>query len=485
MRFSGGSVHEEKRHNGKSFNPKHWRICLSFTIEEEQPDGSVKKRRKKVQRIVQGTKTHAYEVRDQLISELDNQGNTLDEVVQQQKRQEKVEATTLTDMIETWHAARKTAGSASERTLTEDRRRLKHIERHLGNFPIKDINAQMVEATYAAVREERGLSGTSMNQIHTLLKNVFQKAIDYDIIYKNPCAHVVTPRRDDPNRKSLSAEQSAKLLRTIEQCEEQEYAAMAEKEERRAYREAHGIAKQRNAIRGLHQIGCIMAVRIGLATGMRRGEVFGLTWGNVDLERQTIRVCQAVTYKGVIKTPKTQAGNRTVAIDDATVACLARWKARQKAELAKICVEQTGDTMVCCSDTGELYRIDNFEHWWSVWRKKNGFEGLKFHELRHTQATVLLGAGVDVKTVQTRLGHASASITLGWYAHAIPENDHEAARKLGALLAAPKEQVEEEEKPFANVSDGISPKVPPKSRRRGRPRKNENSPAAQLASWPA
>ena len=216
MRFSGGSVHEEKRHNGKSFNPKHWRICLSFTIEEEQPDGSVKKRRKKVQRIVQGTKTHAYEVRDQLISELDDQGNTLDEVVQQQKQQEKVEATTLTDMIETWHAARKTAGSASERTLTEDRRRLKHIERHLGNVPIKDINAQMVEATYAAVREERGLSGTSMNQIHTLLKNVFQKAIDYDIICKNPCAHVVTPRRDDPTRKSLSAEQSAKLLRTIE-----------------------------------------------------------------------------------------------------------------------------------------------------------------------------------------------------------------------------------------------------------------------------
>lgn len=89
-----------------------------------------------------------------------------------------------------------------------------------------------------------------------------------------------------------------------------------------------------------------------------------------------------------------------------------------------------------CSDTGGWYRIDNFEHWWGVWRKEHGFEGLKFHELRHTQATQLLANGVDVKTVQTRLGHANASITLGWYAHAIPEKDHEAADLLGNLLAS-------------------------------------------------
>lgn len=68
---------------------------------------------------------------------------------------------------------------------------------------------------------------------------------------------------------------------------------------------------------------------------------------------------------------------------------------------------------MCCSDTGELCRIDNFEHWWSKRLTEHGFDGLKFHELRHTQATMLLGAGVDVKTVQTRLGHASRSITLG------------------------------------------------------------------------
>lgn len=92
-------------------------------------------------------------------------------------------------------------------------------------------------------------------------------------------------------------------------------------------------------------------------------------------------------------------------------------------------------TPVCCSDVGSFYRVDNFTHWWSDWRDKNGFGGLKFHELRHTQATMLLANGVDAKTVQTRLGHANPSITLSWYAHAIPEKDREAAEMVGALFS--------------------------------------------------
>ena len=130
----------------------------------------------------------------------------------------------------------------------------------------------------------------------------------------------------------------------------------------------------------------------------------------------------------------------TLAIDATTVSHLATWKERQAEELAKIGVKQTDETPVCCSSTGGRIRIDNFSHWWGIWRKEHGFDGLKFHELRHTQATLLLANGVDVKTVQTRLGHASASITLDWYAHAIPQNDHAAATMLGNLLNAKQEE---------------------------------------------
>lgn len=201
-----------------------------------------------------------------------------------------------------------------------------------------------------------------------------------------------------------------------------------------------------------------------LPSGIRRGEVFAVTWENVDLDRRTIRVCQSITYQRKVKAPKTQAGIRA----------LAMWKARQATELARIGVKQTERTPVCCSDTGSWYRIDNFERWWGVWHKEHGFEGLKFHELRHTQATQLLANGVDVKTVQTRLGHANASITLGWYAHAIPEKDHEAADLLTSnaptsenTAETPSEGVEtENEKCLYFVSS------------RSNPRHKESKPAA-------
>lgn len=120
---------------------------------------------------MEGTKTHAYEERDKLIAELDGKGETLDEVVQQQKEREKVDNMTLTKLIELWDAARRTASKASERTLTEGRKRLRYVERHLGNVPVKDIAIQMVEQTYAAIRKETGLSGTSVNQVHTISQN--------------------------------------------------------------------------------------------------------------------------------------------------------------------------------------------------------------------------------------------------------------------------------------------------------------------------
>ena len=188
------------------------------------------------------------------------------------------------------------------------------MERHLGNVSVKDITIQMVEQTYAAIRKEIGLSGTSMNQIHTLLKNVFEKGIDYDYIYRNPYTRVTALRRNKPNR--------------------------------RAYRENLGIAKECHFMRGLHDISCIMAVRIGLATGQRRGEVFALTWEDVDLDEGTIHVGHNVTYQDVAKPPKTDSGVRTIAIDPTTVERLSMWKDRQAGELAKIRVKQTDETLV-------------------------------------------------------------------------------------------------------------------------------------------
>lgn len=301
----------------------------------------------------------------------------------------------------------------------------------------------------------------------------------------------MAPRRDNPKRSALSIEEGQHLLGEVDKAEAEAYAQIDDKESRRVYREEHGIARERKAFRGLHHVGNITAVRIGLATGMRRGEVFALTWDDVDLDAGTIRVRHNVTYQDVIKTPKTDSGIRTIAIDPATIAHLSIWKERQAEELPKICVKQTDETPVCCSSTGGRIRIDNFSHWWGNWRKEHGFPGLKFHELRHTQATLLLANGVDVKTVQTRLGHASASITLDWYAHAIPQNDHAAADMLGNLLAGtsgdepkdPQENTSEtQENSFRLLPHENLPKVTAKSRQKARKGQTKTGQLVSLVS---
>ncbi len=77
-----------------------------------------------------------------------------------------------------------------------------------------------------------------------------------------------------------------------------------------------------------------------------------------------------------------------------------------------------------------------------MFRKDSGFVELELHELRHTQATQLLANGVDIKTVQTRMGHANASVTLNWYAHAVEDNDEKAADLVGSLLNSGQENVQ-------------------------------------------
>lgn len=123
-------------------------------------------------------------------------------------------------------------------------------------------------------------------------------------------------------------------------------------------------------------------------------------------------------------------------MDAATTSWLASWKKLQIDRLNTLGIELGANSPVCCSDKGGYIDLPNFEWFWRKFKTKYDFEGLRFHELRHTQATQLLAHGVDIKTVQARMGHANASITLNLYAHAVPENDAKAAELLGSIMGA-------------------------------------------------
>lgn len=371
-------------------------------------------KRRRVTRIVKGSKADARKVRDQIRGELE--GGI------------KVEADKMTfrELCAIYTDSRRKAGKVKPSTVDKDEQRLNFICGIIGDVPLRKIDVLTIESLYGAIREKRVSQGykcgnTTLHGYHVLIKAVLQKAVDCDLIMKNPCNRVDAPKIDKPERKSLTADEAARLLAVIDSAEEDAYRTLAEKERRQLER---GNTQDRSYLRDITPLCCILALRLGLATGMRLGEVLRLRW-----ELASLADCRLIVDES-----KTEAGKRAVSIDAETVQHLARWKRIQRELLSTLCIEQTEKTPVLCDSVGHRLDTFNFETWWRKFRTDNGFEGLKFHELRHTQATLLLAQGVDVKTVQARLGHSDASLTLNWYAHAVPENDQKAAQLIGDLF---------------------------------------------------
>ena len=408
----------------RSIGRNKWRVMVDFGVNP------LTKKRERPSRVVNGTKADARKVRDQMKREHEDgltvEGGRL----------------VFAEFAETWHASRVAAGEVVKTRLERESTMIRDMAAFVGDVRLRDLTPQMVESLYAAIKcdktERRGsCSGTTLHMYHVLLKQMLRKAVDYDLILRNPCDRVKAPRSDEPERRSLTVDEGARLLGCVDEAEADAYEWLAGKEARQA---EWGNLFGRSFLLGLNTISYAMAVRIGLATGMRRGEVFGLCWGSVDLNQPCIKVRQSLTVHGEAKPPKSKAGTRTVAIDATTAAHLRQWKERQAVELLKLGIRQGDDTPVCISTRGGYVEMHNFERWWKAFRERCGFDGLKFHELRHTQATQLLANGVDMKTVQTRLGHSTASLTLNMYAHAIPENDEKAAALVGELFASKPER---------------------------------------------
>jgi integrase len=171
---------------------------------------------------------------------------------------------------------------------------------------------------------------------------------------------------------------------------------------------------------------------------MRRGEVLGLRWSDVDLEQSRVSVRQQLTRAGEVVAfgpPKTKKGRRSIAIDPGTVAALRRHEAAQKPKRLEVGLGYRKDLdLVFCRVDGSPYDPDvitgRFEQRVSRARVKR----IRFHDLRHTHATIALQAGVHPKMVWERLGHSSIAVTLDLYSHVIPAMQEDAAARIAAVV---------------------------------------------------
>lgn len=336
---------------------------------------------------------------------------------------------TVKEYAEQFQANRKALGKVSSLTLDRDRHELSRIAKYLGDRRLIDLESAEIENAYLKMAKEDGVSPDGIHKVHMKLSQMLRKAYLEGLIDRNPCDAVEGITRPKPNPQK--------------------------KRERRVTKEQAIEFIQK--LRHEEADGRIVAVWLGVATGLRRGEALALVWEDVDLDRQQLHIRKQYGKEKILKDPKTVKSHRTISIDGQTVEFLSRWKTKQAAYFNHAGVRQADSSPVCSNELCDFLDPDNFSRWrrnffvkeglahYTMEKKyvdsrgverikHSGYVGPNFHALHHAQATLLVAGGIDPKTVQARLGHESLNTTLNIYAEEVGENDRKAADFMGRLF---------------------------------------------------
>jgi integrase len=269
-----------------------------------------------------------------------------------------------------------------------------HIERHLlsslGSLPLQKLTSAMIQDRYNAMLKD-GYSSSTVRIVHSVVHNACSMAVRWGLLNRNPADNLELPRIVQQQRHQLTPERMAEFWETLKQSP---YAPL---------------------------------ILTAFYTGMRRGELLGLTWDDINLidgvvyvrrQRKVIRGGGVVTSE-----PKSGRGVRTIPISGEVL------KALRELRL------QTPYPHVFCNSDGRPYSPPAVSHAFQRLAASAGFKGLRFHDLRHAHASILLLAGVHPKVVQERLGHSTYNITMNLYSHVMPTLQKEAATAFEQALA--------------------------------------------------
>lgn len=245
---------------------------------------------------------------------------------------------------------------------------------------------------------------------HRLISSMLSTAVKWQLIFSNPCSRVVLPKNKRKEAVYLDEEQAAQLLQALENESLQ------------------------------HQV----IVKLLLYTGMRRGELCGLEWKDIDFERAVISVRRSSLYlsgKGVFEDEtKNETSERCMKVSDDVIAMLRIWRAEQAKERLRLGDQWQNSDRLFTAWNGAPIRPDVITAWFHKFVTKNGLPPIHVHSLRHTNATLLIAAGTNLTTVAARLGHANTTTTSKIYAHAIKSADQAAAEALQDILHPVKKQ---------------------------------------------
>lgn len=259
------------------------------------------------------------------------------------------------------------------------------------------------------------LSGSTVKKYHAFLSSVLTKAVRWQIIDSNPCSRAEPPKTRKKEIQCLDEIESVELLRLVD----------------RMYHSAEDKHKYKSSTYRT-------AVYVTLFTGLRRGEVCGLKWSDIDFKAGTINVARAVKYtpeKGLfVGSLKTESSRRVLSVPNIVLDVLKNHRKLQRKEKLLLGADWDNSEWVFTKWNGELINIDTLGAWFKRFVEKSDLPNVTFHALRHSSASLLIVGGADVKTVSRRLGHAQTSTTLNIYSHATKSADERASETLETML---------------------------------------------------
>jgi integrase len=278
---------------------------------------------------------------------------------------------------------------------------------HLGATPLQKLRPPRIDEWHATLlraggKDGRALSARTVGQAHRILHRAYERALRLEMVSRNP-AHVVRPPKPEAAEVEILQPQQ--------------------------------VSQVMAALSG-HPLYPIVSLALG--TGLRRGELCGLAWASLDLDAGVVRVERTLeeTAAGLrFKPPKTRNGRRSVSLPAPVVEVMRDYRRQQLEQRLALGVGRPAPTdLVFTMPDGSPLSPDKLSRDWSNFVRRRTLPRVMFHALRHSHASVLIAAGVDVVTVSRRLGHGSPAITLGIYAHRFGSTDEAAARAFADRL---------------------------------------------------
>ncbi|MBP3855176.1 MAG: tyrosine-type recombinase/integrase [Ruminiclostridium sp.] len=285
---------------------------------------------------------------------------------------------------------------------------------------ISDYLGKPIDKLFKCTTEGKRLASRTIQYYQVILSSMFSTAVEWEFLSENPCERAKPPRIIYKESRYLDEDGAAEVM------------------------DALGQEPYRYAI----------AIYIMLYTGLRRGEVCGLEWSDIDFGKRILSVNRNSLYipeKGTFTDSlKTYSSSRVINLSDDLIDILNDYRTWQEEQAEMLGDKWKGGERIVTRLDGSPICPDTLSGWFYKFIRKNNLSRISLHSLRHTHATLLIACGIPLKTVSVRLGHASASTTSNIYVHAIQSANAAAAEAINVALSPHKAAKRAKKLPIKN-----------------------------------